>query len=124
MSFAKERLKTAKDAIGKKDFATAKEASLQAIDHDPHNYNAYDHNAHSTNPDVHKCLARHVFLGLIFSELDDRVQAEQARFNLDNHGKYEFDAVQQAYRKAISLNKEQPLAWQVRQTWRMFLSAQ
>jgi superkiller protein 3 len=113
MSFVKERLKTAKDAIGKKDFATAKEASLEAIDRDPHNYNAYDHNVHSTNPDIHKCPGRHVFLGLIFSELDDRAQAEQARSNLSTMAN-KFDAIQQAYRKAISLNEQQPLAWQVR----------
>lgn len=41
MSFAKGKLKAARDAIGKKDYTAARDAALQALEYEPDNYNAY-----------------------------------------------------------------------------------
>lgn len=41
MSFAKGKLKLARDSIGKKDFVAAKAAASQVLDFEPDNYNAY-----------------------------------------------------------------------------------
>jgi superkiller protein 3 len=43
MSFIKAKLKVARDAIGKKDYSTARDASLQVVEYDPANYNALAH---------------------------------------------------------------------------------
>lgn len=40
-SFVKSKVKAARDAIGKKDFASAENAALQALEYEPDNYNAY-----------------------------------------------------------------------------------
>jgi superkiller protein 3 len=37
----KNKLKKAREALGKKDFAAARDAALQVLDEDPENYNAY-----------------------------------------------------------------------------------
>ncbi|KAG9316442.1 superkiller protein 3 [Chiua virens] len=58
-SFAKTKLKTARDALGKKDHAAARDAALQVLDYEPDNYNA------------------HVFLGLAFLELKEHDKSEQ-----------------------------------------------
>ncbi|KAI0268796.1 TPR-like protein [Gloeopeniophorella convolvens] len=39
-AFVKAKLKAARDAIGKKDYQTAHDTSLQVLDHEPENYNA------------------------------------------------------------------------------------
>ncbi|KAF9451265.1 protein prenylyltransferase [Macrolepiota fuliginosa MF-IS2] len=59
MSFAKSKLKLARDAIGKKDYATAQDAATQVLDYEPENYHA------------------HVFLGLALLKLDHLNQSEQ-----------------------------------------------
>lgn len=38
--FAKGKLKAAKEAIGKKDYATAENAALQVLEYEPDNYHA------------------------------------------------------------------------------------
>ncbi|KAF8135619.1 hypothetical protein EV363DRAFT_1321133 [Boletus edulis] len=58
-SLAKTKLKTARDALGKKQYETARDAALQVLDYEPDNYNA------------------HVFLGLAFLELGENDKSEQ-----------------------------------------------
>ncbi|KAG2153913.1 superkiller protein 3 [Suillus clintonianus] len=58
-SFAKSKLKAARDAIGKKKYEQAREAAAQVLDYEPDNYTA------------------HVFLGLAFLELGQHEQSEQ-----------------------------------------------
>ncbi|KAG7088368.1 hypothetical protein E1B28_012371 [Marasmius oreades] len=60
MSIVKTKLKDALEAIGKKDYITAKKAVLQVLDYEPDNYNA------------------NVFLGLASLELEEYDQGEQA----------------------------------------------
>ncbi|KAF8160990.1 TPR-like protein [Crassisporium funariophilum] len=59
MSFAKSRLKAARDHIGKKDYLSAKNDAIQVLEYEPDNYNA------------------HVFLGLALLELGEFEQSEQ-----------------------------------------------
>ncbi|KAG1771164.1 superkiller protein 3 [Suillus placidus] len=58
-SFAKSKLKAARDAIGKKKYEQAREAAAQVLDYEPDNYTA------------------HVFLGLALLELGQHVKSEQ-----------------------------------------------
>ncbi|OBZ66566.1 Superkiller protein 3 [Grifola frondosa] len=58
-AFVKGKLKTAREAIGKKDYERAREASLSALDYEPENYNA------------------NVFLGLALLNLGQSEQSEQ-----------------------------------------------
>jgi len=58
-SFAKSKLKAARDAIAKKDFGLAHDAATQVLDYEPENYNA------------------HVFLGLACLELGEHERSEQ-----------------------------------------------
>ncbi|KAF7375997.1 Antiviral protein [Mycena sanguinolenta] len=60
MSLVKGKLKAARDALGKKQYAAAKDAAEQALAFDPENYNA------------------NVFIGLALLELGDFAQSEQA----------------------------------------------
>ncbi|KAJ7124904.1 superkiller protein 3 [Mycena epipterygia] len=60
MSLVKAKLKSAREALGKKQYAAAKDAAEQALAFDPANYNA------------------NVFLGLALLELGDHAQSEQA----------------------------------------------
>lgn len=39
-SFAKTKLKAARDALGKKQYEAARDAALQVLDYEPDNYNA------------------------------------------------------------------------------------
>jgi superkiller protein 3 len=39
-TFVKSKLKGARDALGKKDYQTARNAVLQVLDYEPDNYNA------------------------------------------------------------------------------------
>jgi superkiller protein 3 len=39
-AFVKGKLKVARDALGKKDYRSAREAAQQVIDYEPDNYNA------------------------------------------------------------------------------------
>ncbi|KAG2355063.1 hypothetical protein BDR07DRAFT_1304231 [Suillus spraguei] len=58
-SFAKSKLKAARDAIGKKKYEQAREAAAQVLDYEPDNYTA------------------HVFLGLALLELGQHEKSEQ-----------------------------------------------
>ncbi|KAG1745363.1 superkiller protein 3 [Suillus paluster] len=58
-SFAKSKLKAARDAIGKKNYEQAREAAAQVLDYEPDNYTA------------------HVFLGLALLELGQHEKSEQ-----------------------------------------------
>ena len=40
MSFIRNKLKLARDALGKKDYETARDAANQVLDYEPENYNA------------------------------------------------------------------------------------
>jgi superkiller protein 3 len=40
MSFVKSKLKAARDALGKKDYQTARDAAQQVLDYEPDSYNA------------------------------------------------------------------------------------
>ncbi|KAK0207900.1 superkiller protein 3 [Desarmillaria ectypa] len=60
MSFAKLKLKAARDFIAKKDFAAARDSAEKVLEFEPDNYNAT------------------VFLGLAFLELKDFDKSEQA----------------------------------------------
>ncbi|KAF8170200.1 superkiller protein 3 SKI3 [Mycena galopus ATCC 62051] len=60
MSLVKAKLKAAREALSKKQYAAAKDAAEQALAFDPGNYNA------------------NVFIGLALLELGDFVQSEQA----------------------------------------------
>jgi len=57
-SFAKSKLKAARDAIGKKKYEQAREAAEQVLDHEPDNYTA------------------HVFLGLALLELSQHEKSD------------------------------------------------
>ncbi|GBE81379.1 Superkiller protein [Sparassis crispa] len=59
-AFVKSKLKAARDAIGKKDYGTARDASLGVLEYEPDNYNA------------------HVFLGLSLFNLGQVDESEQA----------------------------------------------
>ena len=39
MSFVKNKLKVARDALGKKDFVQARDAAAQVLEYEPDNYN-------------------------------------------------------------------------------------
>jgi superkiller protein 3 len=39
-SFAKTKLKSARDALGKKEYEVAREAATQVLEYEPENYNA------------------------------------------------------------------------------------
>lgn len=41
MSLVKSKLKSAREALSKKDYAAAKVSALKALDYEPENYNAY-----------------------------------------------------------------------------------
>ncbi|KAI0700930.1 TPR-like protein [Cytidiella melzeri] len=58
-AIVKPKLKAAREALAKKDYIKAKDASLSVLDYEPENYNA------------------HVFLGLAYLELGDLQQSEQ-----------------------------------------------
>ncbi|KAG1761965.1 superkiller protein 3 [Suillus occidentalis] len=58
-SFAKSKLKAARDALGKKKYEQAREAAAQVLDYEPDNYTA------------------HVFLGLALLELGQHEKSEQ-----------------------------------------------
>ncbi|EGN99549.1 hypothetical protein SERLA73DRAFT_159810 [Serpula lacrymans var. lacrymans S7.3] len=58
-SFAKAKLKAAREALGKKQYEIAREAASQVLDYEPDNYNA------------------HVFLGLASLELNQYEKSEQ-----------------------------------------------
>ncbi|KAF8557962.1 superkiller protein 3 [Imleria badia] len=58
-SFAKTKLKSARDALGKKQYEAARDSALQVLDYEPDNYNA------------------HVFLGLALLELGEHDKSEQ-----------------------------------------------
>ncbi|KAG6854057.1 hypothetical protein C0991_011035 [Blastosporella zonata] len=60
MSFAKSKLKAAREALGKKDYAAASDAASQVLDYEPDNYNAT------------------VFLALSLLELGQNERSEQA----------------------------------------------
>ncbi|KAH0589327.1 hypothetical protein H2248_005088 [Termitomyces sp. 'cryptogamus'] len=60
MSFVKSKLKTARDALGKKDYEAARNAASQVLDYETDNYNAT------------------VFLALSLSELGEHEESEQA----------------------------------------------
>ncbi|KAJ7188466.1 TPR-like protein [Mycena filopes] len=60
MSLVKAKLKAAREALGKRQYAAAKDAAEQALAFDPANYNA------------------NVFIGLALLELGDFAQSEQA----------------------------------------------
>ncbi|KIK99109.1 hypothetical protein PAXRUDRAFT_588175 [Paxillus rubicundulus Ve08.2h10] len=60
-SFAKTKLKAARDALGKKKYEAARDAASQVLDYEPENYNA------------------HVFLGLAFLELGQHDKSEQVK---------------------------------------------
>jgi len=59
-AFVKSKLKAARDAIGKKDYEKAREASLGVLEFEPDNYNA------------------NVFLGLALLHLNQTEESEQA----------------------------------------------
>ncbi|KAF5351978.1 hypothetical protein D9756_007386 [Leucocoprinus leucothites] len=59
MSFAKAKLKLARDSIGKKDFTAARDAANEVLEYEPENYNA------------------HVFLALALFKLDQLDESEQ-----------------------------------------------
>jgi superkiller protein 3 len=40
MSFVKNKLKLARDALGKKDYVQARDAASQVLEYEPDNYNA------------------------------------------------------------------------------------
>jgi superkiller protein 3 len=40
MSFVKNKLKLARDALGKKDYTQARDAASQVLEYEPDNYNA------------------------------------------------------------------------------------
>lgn len=40
-AFVKNKLKAARDAIGKKDYITARDAALNVLEYESENYNAY-----------------------------------------------------------------------------------
>jgi hypothetical protein len=75
-ALVKAKLKAARDAIGKKDYAAAQVAALQALDFESDNYNAcvvcalpFEH-----DPEL---SYRNVFLGLASLELGNHEQSEQ-----------------------------------------------
>jgi len=63
MSFVKNKLKLARDALSKKDYVQARDAASLVLEHEPDNYNA------------------NVFLGLAFLELGQLEKSEQAYRN-------------------------------------------
>ena len=40
-TFVKTKIKAAREALAKKDYATARDASTKALEYEPENYNAY-----------------------------------------------------------------------------------
>ena len=40
-TFVKTKIKAAREALAKKDYAAARDASMKALEYEPENYNAY-----------------------------------------------------------------------------------
>ena len=52
-TFVKTKIKAAREALAKKDYAVARDASMKALEYEPENYNAYVPSfahIHTTNP--------------------------------------------------------------------------
>ena len=75
-SLIKGKLKAAREALGKKDYETAKNASSQILDFEPDNYNACVQQF-IFYLSVLTTLHRNVFLGLALLELGDYEKSEQ-----------------------------------------------
>ena len=78
----KTKLKNARDAISKKQFATAKDLSLGVLEYDPENYNACVLDplllaSLAAQPDQARLPRRNVFLGLAYLNLGEHAQSEQ-----------------------------------------------
>lgn len=79
-AFVKSKLKAARDAIGKKDYQSAHDASEQVLDYEPDNYNAYGFvfrvSFHFVGV-TYRSTYRKVFLGLSLLELGQIDKSEQ-----------------------------------------------
>jgi superkiller protein 3 len=79
-TLVKNKLKAARDALGKKDWAAAQTAAQQALDFEADNYNAcVALLVPMRSPD--SCEHRNVFLGLASLELGSYEQSEQVIFS-------------------------------------------
>jgi len=77
-SFAKSKLKAARDAIGKKNYEQAREAAVQVLDYEPDNYTACVLKSDGYVADlIDSSLGSHVFLGLALLELGQHEKSEQ-----------------------------------------------
>ncbi|KAF8629112.1 hypothetical protein AX17_005698 [Amanita inopinata Kibby_2008] len=84
MSFTKNKLKFARDALSKKDFTKAKDIALEVLEYEANNYNA------------------HVFLGLALLELDERDESEQTyrkAIQLDPNQQLAWQGIAQFYER-------------------------
>jgi len=78
----KSYLKQARELINKKDYQGASNAAMQALQHDPVNYNAYvsvmiDRAVNLVAKPPNHWLFRNVFLGLASLELGDLKRSEE-----------------------------------------------
>jgi superkiller protein 3 len=81
-SFAKTKLKAARDALGKKQHEAARDAASQVLDYEPENYNACVKSRSSQSESAFLHLLTddsHVFLGLAFLELGQHDKSEQVK---------------------------------------------
>ena len=120
----KSYLKQARELINKKDYQGASNAAMQALQHDPVNYNAYvsvmiDRAVNLVAKPPNHWLFRNVFLGLASLELGDLKRSEEVShptscfYFLFFFISIELFCASQAYQAAINQNRSQPLAWQV-----------
>jgi superkiller protein 3 len=79
-ALVKTKLKAARDAIGKKDWAAAQIAASTALEYEPDNYNACARRAIFSPHLGLKNGDRNVFLGLASLELGQLEQSEQVIF--------------------------------------------
>lgn len=77
MAAVRNKLKAARIAIGKGDFSAAQEASLEILEEDPSNYNAFVRSLIYPEPVTHIRALSNVFLGLASLELGQQDKSEQ-----------------------------------------------
>lgn len=76
-SFVKNKLKGARDALGKKEYEAARGAASQVLEYEPENYNACVKLKFSLIGGVRQKSCSNVFLGLALLELGQHEKSEQ-----------------------------------------------
>lgn len=74
-SFVKLKLKSAREALGKKDYAKARDLAHGVLEYEPENYHGYVRTS-NIERSISFCFSN-AFLGLAFFNLKENEQSEQ-----------------------------------------------